>query len=295
MPNSIGVTLVHVGMRIPGHIGKLSIQEQVAFAKEIGLDAIDLPGPDPEYKKALDEAGLKAGSVDIGGISESLHKDESIRAKGVERVKQDIAKAAELGLKTAFVCLVPADHAAPRRDNFAIFIETYPEIVAFAESKGVSLAMEPWPGPAPYYPTLACTPEMYRAIFDKITSPALGICYDPSHFVRIGVDYIRVLEEFGERVRHAHGKDTEILHEGRYLYGTIRPSFGTKIGWSEGDWRYTIPGSGEVNWTKVAALLRIKGYDGVISIELEDHLYGGSLEANKAGIQKALAHLRQAI
>ena len=57
---------MHVGMRIPGHIGKLSIEEQIAFAKEIGLDAIDLPGPDPVYKKALDEAGLKAGSFDVG-------------------------------------------------------------------------------------------------------------------------------------------------------------------------------------------------------------------------------------
>lgn len=286
---------MHVGMRIPGHIGKLPIEEQIAFAKEIGLDAIDLPGPDPEYKKALDEAGLLVGSFDIGGVGESLHKDESIRARGVQRIKDDLAKAAELGLKTAFICLVPADHAQSRRESFAIFIETYPEIVAFAESKGISLAMEPWPGPAPYYPTLACTPEMYRAIFEKISSPALGICYDPSHFVRIGVDYIRVLEEFGDRVRHAHGKDTEILHEGRYLYGTLRPTFGTTIGWSDGDWRYTIPGSGEVNWTKVAALLRIKGYDGVISIELEDHLYGHSLEANKEGIRKSVQHLRLAI
>src|SRR5690606_349009 len=286
---------MHVGMRIPGHIAKLPVEEQIAFAKEVGLDAIDLPSPDPAYKKALDEAGLLSGSFDVAGVSETLHKDESVRARGVERMKQDLAKAAELGLKTAFICLVPADHTMPRRESYAIFIETYPEIVAFAEERGISLAMEPWPGPAPYYPTLACTPEMYRAIFSKITSPALGICYDPSHFVRIGVDYIRVLEEFGDRVRHVHGKDTEILHEGRYLYGTLRPTFGTPIGWSEGDWRYTIPGSGEVNWTKVAALLRIKGYDGVISIELEDHLYGASLEANKEGIRKALEHLRTAI
>lgn len=284
-----------IGMRIPGHIGQLSIADQVAFAKEAGLDAIDLPGPNAEYKKALDDAGLVAGSFDIGSIGESLHKDEAIRSRAVEQIKQQISDAAALGLKTAFVCLVPADATQRRKDTFAIFAETYPSIIAHAESLGVSLAMEPWPGPEPYFPTLGCTPETLRAIFSTISSPALGICYDPSHFIRLDIDYMRVLEEFGDRVRHVHGKDTEIMAEGRYLYGNLGSTFGTKIWWSAGDWRYTIPGSGETNWTKVLAHLQIKGYQGVVSIELEDHLYGATLEANKEGIRKSAEHLRRSM
>lgn len=282
-----------VGMRLPGKIRELGYEKLSAWAKEVGLDSVDLPSPDPDAKEALDRNGLVVGSVDVKGIGESLSRDESERAKGVVQLKKEIDQMAELGMATLFCCLIPADRTAARADNFAIFKETFPEIVAHAESKGVSLAMEPYPGPAPHYPTLGCTPEMYRAMFAAIDSPALGICYDPSHYVRMGIDYLRVLAEFGDRVRHVHGKDTEVLSEGRYLHGFYGPTFSTGIGWSGGDWRYCIPGNGEVNWAKVVANLRIAGYDGVISIELEDHVYGGSLEANQQGIVDAARNLRR--
>lgn len=281
-----------VGMRIPGKIQELGYEGLAVWAKVAGLDAVDLPGPDPAAKAALDRAGLAVGSVDVQGIDKSLSKDEKVRAQAVSHIKEQIDAMASLGMTTLFCCLIPEDKTTPRADSFAIFKETYPEIVAHAEAKGVSLAMEPYPGPAPYYPTIGCTPEMYRAMFEAIPSPALGICYDPSHYVRMGIDYLRVLAEFGDRIRHVHGKDTEVLGEGRYLYGTYGPTFSTGIGWSGGDWRYCIPGSGEVNWSKVIAGLRIAGYTGVVSIELEDHVYGGSLEANQQGIIAALRHLR---
>lgn len=279
-------------MRIPGNIGRLPIEEQVAFAKEVGLDAVDLPRPDAAYKEALDAAGLSVGSVDVSHIGDTLVADDNVRAEAVKKVKEQLDAAAAIDAKTIFVCLHPSDRSAKRADTFAIFKETYPEIVGHAESLGLSLAMEPWPGGAPYFPTIGCTPEMLRAMFDVISSPALGICYDPSHFIRLDIDHKRVLEEFGDRVRHVHGKDTEILGEGRYLYGNLGTTFGVDIGWSDGDWRYTIPGSGETNWVKVIAHLRMKNYPGIISIELEDDVYGGSLEANKEGIRKALEHLR---
>ena len=281
-----------IGMRIPGKMRNLSYDELAAWAKSVGLDAIDLPGPSAEAKAALDRAGLAVGTVDASSVGASLSKDEAARAKAVAQIKAEIDTMASLGMSTLFVCLIPADTTMPRADSFAIFKETYPEIVAHAASKGVSLAMEPYPGPAPHFPTLGCTPEMYRAIFAVIDSPALGICYDPSHYVRMGIDYLRVLAEFGSRVRHVHGKDTEILEEGRYLYGFYGPTFPTEIGWSRGDWRYCIPGTGEVNWARVVAQLAIAGYDGIISIELEDHVYGGSLEANQRGIVNSARHLR---
>lgn len=281
-----------IGMRIPGKMRQMGYDALAAWAKEVGLEAVDLPSPDAEAKAALDRAGLAVGSVDVRGIGASLSKDEKVRAEGVAQIKEDIDTMASLGMTTLFCCLIPADPATPRAESFAIFKETYPEIVAYAAERGIALAMEPYPGPAPHYPTLGCTPEMYRAIFAVIDSPALGICYDPSHYVRMGIDYLRVLDEFGDRVRHVHGKDTEILAEGRYLYGVYGPTFRPNIGWSGGDWRYCIPGTGEVNWAKVIAKLAIKGYDGVISIELEDHVYGHTLEANQRGIVNAARHLR---
>jgi len=284
-----------IGMRIPGKLRGMEWDELVGWARESGLDSIDLPSVDAESAAAVEKAGLVVGSVDAKGIGESLSKDDARRAQAVTGLTAQIDQMADLGLKTLFVCLIPEDKTLKRADSFAIFKETYPQIVSHAAAKGVSLAMEPYPGPAPHYPTLGCTPEMYRAIFAEIDSPALGICYDPSHYMRMGIDYLRVLSEFGDRVRHVHGKDTEVIGEGRYLHGYYGPTFSTGMGWSGGDWRYCIPGSGEVNWAKVVANLRIHGYDGVISIELEDHVYGHTLEGNKEGIVNSARHLRSVI
>lgn len=285
-----------VGMRIPGKIGALGMEAAASWAKEVGLDAIDIGGPDAQAKAIIEGAGLEVGSVDImGSLAGILTRDEAKRKDSIARSKEELDKMAELGLKTVFTCLVPADRDLPRREGFAIFKDAFPDVVAYAEARGVSIALEPYPGPAPLYPTIGCTPEMYRAIFDVIPSQALGICYDPSHYVRMGIDYLRVLSEFGDRVRHVHGKDTEILSEGSYLHGHYGPTFPIEIGWGGGSWRYTIPGAGEVNWAKVAAHLRMKGYDGIISIELEDHVYGHTLEGSKQGIVNSLRHLRSVI
>ena len=113
-----------------------------------------------------------------------------------------------------FLLLSPDDPLQKRSESFDIFTRVYPGIVAYAEDRGVNLAIEPWPGGPPGYANLGCTPETLRAIFEEIPSPNLGICYDPSHFLRLGIDYQRLLGEFGDRVRHVHAKDTEILDDG---------------------------------------------------------------------------------
>ena len=75
--------------------------------------------------------------------------------------------------------------------------------------------MEGWPGPN--LSAIGVTPETLRIMFAADTSGTLGMNYDPSHLVRVGVDYKRYLREFGHLVVHAHGKDTARDAEGQYL------------------------------------------------------------------------------
>jgi sugar phosphate isomerase/epimerase len=281
-------------MRIPPHIGRQGIPQAAAFAKEIGLDVLDVPALTPEIKQALDNAGLGVGSVDASGIGQLLSRDESRRVEAAEKLKRQIADIGALGGKVLFVCLVPEDKTVPRKETFAIWKEVFPEIVAQAEQSGVYIAIEGWPGPAPEYPTIGCTPEMWRAMFEAIPSRHFGLNYDPSHLVRLGIDYLRALNEFGDRVNHVHGKDTEILLDEQYEFGTLPATFGVKYGFSEGAWRYTIPGHGEVDWKKVAVRLERFGYQGAVSIELEDHRFWGSLEKEQEGIRKATGYLQEA-
>lgn len=282
-----------LGMRIPPKMRAEGIEAVAAWAARAGLDELDVPALTAEVKAACDRAGIGIGSVDAQGVAQLLSRDEVRRADAVASVKRQMDGMAELGCRILFMCLVPEEVSLPRDEGFGIWKETFPDVVRHAESRGVYIAIEGWPGPAPYYPTLGCTPEMWRAMFEAIPSRHFGLNYDPSHLVRLGIDYVRALSEFAERINHCHGKDTELLADELYECGVLPATFGAKYGFSEGSWRYTIPGHGEVDWAGVAVRLERAGYRGAISVELEDHRYWGSLEAERQGVEKAVAHLAQ--
>lgn len=283
-----------IGMRIPPKMGAEGIEAVVRWGSSIGLDVIDVPYYNNEVKAVFEKHGLEVGSIDgvnAVGQTKLLSEDEVSRSEAVDALKNQITEVSNLGGKVMFMCLVPDDITMPRKKAFEIWKETFPSIVKHAEQENIYIAIEGWPGPAPYYPTLGSTPEMLRAMFNVIPSKHFGINYDSSHFVRLGIDHLRVLDEFGERVNYCHGKDTEILHDDLYKYGTISATFGPNYHFSEGSFRYTIPGQGDIEWAKVAVRLEKNGYKGPISIELEDHRYWGSLEAEQLGIKKAKEHL----
>lgn len=272
-------------------MGKEGIEKVAEWAGTSQLSVLDVPRLNFDVKQACDANGLKIGTVDAVKMGELLSQEDQQRSSAVDEVKKQMAEMAELGGKTLFMCLVPQDVTQSRNVSFALWKETFPDLIDFAERTGVFVAIEGWPGPAPYYPTIGCTPEMWRTLFKAIPSKHFGLNYDPSHLVRLGIDYLRVLEEFGERIVYCHGKDTELLTEELYEFGTLPPAFEAHYGFSEGAWRYTIPGEGEIRWDKVAARLERFGYEGPISIELEDSRYWGSIESERRGIQKAAAHL----
>jgi len=283
-----------ISTRFTPHFGRLPAEQLMQAAKEMGLDALDLPRITPEWKKMLDDAGLVVGSVDAQGIGQLFSTDASKRQSAVDGIKGQFENIATCGGKVIFMCLVPENHSAPRAENFSLWKDVFPHVVEAAEQNDLYIAIEGWPGPGPYYPTLGCTPEMWRAMFKEIPSKHFGLNYDPSHLVRLGIDHMRALSEFIDRIYHCHGKDTVMLPEELYASGNINPTFGTSYGFSEGSWRYCIPGEGTVDWKKVAFRLQAAGYQGAVGVELEDHRYWGSLEAEQKGISRAVAHLKQA-
>lgn len=281
----------NIGMRIPPKIGSEGIEKVAIWAKQLGLNKLDVPYLTAEVRDICFKAGIGIGSTDVKNWSQLLSLDENRRANAVEIMKKQMTDVSELGGRVLFMCLVPEDNTLSRADGFGIWKETFPEIIKHAEKTDTYIAIEGWPGPAPYYPSLGCTPEMLRAMFEVIPSKHFGLTYDPSHLIRLGIDYLRVLSEFGERINHCHGKDTEILHDDLYECGVMQKTFGEKYAFSEGFWRYTIPGHGEVDWGKVAVRLEQIGYQGDVSIELEDHRFWGTIEAERQGIEKSFEHL----
>jgi sugar phosphate isomerase/epimerase len=60
------------------------------------------------------------------------------------------------------------------------------------------------------------------------------------------------------------------------------------MGW----WRYRIPGLGEVDFPKYVDTLYEGGFDGVLSVEHEDPVWGGDEAGIEAGLKIAQRNLR---
>jgi sugar phosphate isomerase/epimerase len=277
-------------MRIPGMAREMGVDGVIKWAAEAGFGAIDVGPLNADLKKTVDDAGLDIGTVDLmGGV---VTADENKRKENVAKLKESMKQSADLGAKVFFTVFGTDDATRSRKDSFELWKLAYPEIVEQAEALDVKIAIEPWPGGPPWYPNLGCTPEMWRAIFKEIPSKALGLCFDPSHLVRMQIDYVRALNEFGDRVVHVHAKDTEINYERLYECGIYGDSVGNpSYGFGERWWRYTIPGTGEVDWNLVVTRLEDFGYDGPLSVELEDQRFWKTPEAQQEGLLRSKTFL----
>ncbi|HTH85456.1 MAG TPA: sugar phosphate isomerase/epimerase, partial [Mycobacterium sp.] len=65
--------------------------------------------------------------------------------------------------------------------------------------------------------------------------------------------------------------------------------------WDVGWWRYRVPGLGEVDWRRLVDALYEGGFDGVLSVEHEDPIWGGTEDRIELGLQIAHRTLRPLI
>src|SRR5205085_4001678 len=143
-------------------------------AKATGLTALDLPEDFAAAADACRAQGLRVGAVWATAQANLLSADERKRHESVTRLQSQIRAMPAVGARVLFFCLVPEERSQPIADSLAIFRETFPAIAADCEAAGVRAVFEGWPGLAPHYPTLGCTPEVLRAMFAPVPTRALG-------------------------------------------------------------------------------------------------------------------------
>jgi sugar phosphate isomerase/epimerase len=124
----------------------------------------------------------------------------------------------------------------------------------------------------------------------------IGINMDPSHFWWQGIDPVTVVEAFGDRIGHAHGKDTLLYPDRIRKQGVLH--YAPPSDPSRAPWHFVSVGEGhdDATWARLLRALRVGGYDGVISIEHEDPRYDGEEGTRRsiAGLQRAMAQLAAA-
>ena len=245
------------------------------------MGVVDLGGDGDVSAAKVTAAGLQVGSVDLPAWQGLITADAGERDAAVAKQAAYVEACGAQGVRNYFCVMLPKDASKPRAENFKLLVEGLNQLTPHLEKHNGRLVIEGWPGPG----ALCCTPEGYRAVIKEVASPTVGINYDPSHLLRMGIDPIRFVEEFADRVYHVHGKDTEVFSEGQYEYGTEQPAtFAKGHGFGAHHWRYTIPGHGEMRWTRGFEILKARGYVGAVSIELEDENFNTDEAGEKQGL-----------
>jgi sugar phosphate isomerase/epimerase len=184
------------------------------------------------------------------------------------------------------------DPAKSLDENFKKFTAVWPEIVTFAESKGVKIGiencpmfftMDEWPGGK----NLATSPAIWRRMFAEIPSKNFGLNYDPSHLLWQQIDYVKPIYEFKEHIFHVHVKDAKVRKDQLDEVGILA----TPLEYHTPK----LPGLGEVNWGRFVSALTDIGYDGSACIEVEDRSFEENLESRKASLNLSRCYMAQFI
>jgi sugar phosphate isomerase/epimerase len=254
------------------------------------LDAERLGQAEAEHVgKVMAENGLTLSSLAF--YDNNLHPDPSERASINAHVAACIDAATLLGCPTVgtFIGRHPGMTVAENlRDAESVFAP----LVDRAGENGVKLViencvMEGW-HPDGYPGNLAYSPELWEWMF----SLGLYLNYDPSHLVWMGIDPVKALRPYVDRVAHAQAKDIETFPEARNRYGYPGKAVNRDDPWDVGWWRYRVPGLGQVDWSKVVDTLYEGGFEGVLSVEHEDPVWGGTEDKVRTGLQVAHSTLR---
>ena len=260
------------------------------YAGVTHLDAANLTPAEATRVRAL--AGAHGLSISgLGYYPNPLAADEREAAVYLEHLKKVISASAALGVNLVNT-FVGRDPARPVADNWRVFDERWPAVIRHAESLGVRIAIEncpmffsgdEWPGGK----NLASSPALWRELFRRQPSAALGLNYDPSHLVWQMMDHVAPLREFADRIYHVHAKDVRIDRQRLNDVGILAAPL---------EYHHPkLPGLGEIDWGRFCGELGDTGYSGPVCIEVEDRAYEATLAGRHAALRQSGNYLRNFI
>jgi len=250
------------------------------------------------------EASFRRHHIEISALSchgNPVHPDRQTAACFDEAITDTILLAEKLGIhqiNTFSGC--PGDSESSKYPNWVtctwpedfrkILVYQWDEIlipywktkVEFAKAHGVNkIALEPHPGFCVYNTSTLL--KLREAVGEEI-----GANLDPSHLIWQGMDPVAVIRKLGKAIFHFHAKDTKIN-----LYNTsINGVLDTQNYQDELNrpWIFRSVGYGldDSKWKEIMSMLRLVGYDYVISIEHEDRL----MTPNE-GLEKSISFLKE--
>jgi sugar phosphate isomerase/epimerase len=282
--------------------GDLSFEDVLAFAAAERFQCVEVMcwpegGPDRRYGgvRHIGVEDFSQGKADqvrelcakhgvaISGLGYyanplSANAEEAVHALDHIRKVIDAAKLLGLDIVNTFV---GANTKLPLDENLQRFADIWPDLVRYAEDRGVRIAIENcpmlFPNTWPFGMNLARTPAIWRRMFEIIPSKNFGLNYDPSHLVMQLMDPVAPIHEFGKRIFHTHAKDMRADRETLDDLGCLVLPMQRCLA--------KIPGFGDVHWGQWIGALTDVGFQGAVSIEIEDEAFTDTLEGRKRSLR----------
>lgn len=295
------------------------LDKALDYVKEAGVEAVEIgcgnyPGDAhckaeellgdekklQSFKEAIRKRNLEISALSCHG--NPLHPQSSIAEKHREAQHKTILLAEKLEVNrvnTFSGCpgasdmdIYPNWVTCPWPDDFSKVVKWqweekvipfWREEAKFAKKHKVRICLEPHPGFVVYN-----TETLLK--LRKAVGETIGANLDPSHLFWQGMDPIKVVRELGSAIYHIHAKDTKIDPVNTPINGVLDTKpYSEEI---KRSWIFRTVGYGHSYdfWKDFVSVLRLIGYDDVLSIEHED-----SLMSVNEGFSKAVKFLKEVI
>ena len=289
-----------------GQWADLPLKEVAPLARKMGYDGLELAcwGDHFEVRRAIEEDDytdkvwevLRANDLQCLAISNHLvgqavsdpiderHKDivpdyvwgdgdpEGVRQRAAQEMKDTAKAAAKLGVEVVngftgspiwhALYAFPPTSQEYWDAGFADFGSRWIPIMDAFDDAGINFGLEVHPTEIAF--DIASSERALEAVGHHIR---FGFNYDPSHLGYQGVDYVKFLRTFSDRIYHAHMKD---VWWGRGD-GTAGVFGGhTSFGDARRFWDFRSVGRGDIDFEEVIVALNDINYQGPLSVEWED-------------------------
>lgn len=300
---------------LTGCLQDMDLEDKMKYAHEIGFDALDVSCWPRQNRRDFSGSDIDTENLtneEVKTIQEweekyhitftslayydnMLDPEKSIRDAYYKHLKSVIEAADRLGVPLVG-CFIGKNQNKSLVENFDDFENLFTDLVQFAENHNVKLMIENCPMPGWQEDglpgTISYSPELWDEMFKRVPSQSFGLNFDPSHLMWLGIDYLKAMRDYRDRIFHIDAKDIQMHPEAFARYGIYGKKLQRKDQEDLGFWTPVIPGLGDINWSKFYDVLTEIGYDKYFSIEHEDRRFAGSNALVKKGLEYSYNHLK---
>ena len=285
MVAGMGVEAVEIGTG--GFLGNTHCNPDELLGNESALK---------QFKGMIDEKGLIISALSCHG--NPIHPDPKVSSPDHDAFRKTVRLAEKLGVENVLAFSgCPGGSDSDRTPNWITcpwpgftdilawqwekkIIPYWKEQAAFAREHGVRIGFEMHPGFSVF------TPEGLLRLREA-AGDNIGANFDPSHLFWQGIDPIAAVYELRDCIYHVHAKDVKINELNSKINGVLDTKSYTEE--AKRSWLFRTVGYGHSYdfWNEFVSMLRLVGYDHVLSIEHEDPFM-----SPREGLEKAVSFLK---